>query len=505
MSMRRSASRVRGVIIGLMVGLLGISAARAAEGVSLASRIAGLVGHPKLAKMRLGVRVETLGAEPSLIYEHLSNERFKPASNQKLLVASAALCRLPPGFTYRTLLARRGNDLVIIGSGDPSVGDPRMARQAQEPITAVFHAWADKLKALGLTRIEGDLLYDDYIFEQQHMHPKWPAWFNLEAWYTAPVGGLNFNDNCVDVVIKPGSRPGLPARVTLIPPETPWVKLRNKATTATKGEPVVRRLGDGPITISVAGSVSKPNSADSPLSIPVVDPGAFFANTCRTALAARGIKIVGQTRRQRMRQPGEKLPADLQIVAVHERKLADLLWRVNKSSLNMFAEALLKTLGAYAGPGKPPRQGTLAGGQGAVRQFLGSLGLSEDLYVLDDGSGLSHDNRAAPIVLTTVLQHMDRHPQRDLWWANLSTPGEKYGTLAKRMKDLKGKVFAKTGHIGGVSTLSGYVLGNKQRRYVFSVLCNDTNKVAGGSGEAHRLQERICRLLNSWDNGVSGP
>jgi len=488
---------VRILIVGFFVGLLATGSARAADDATLASRIAKLVNSPKLARMRIGVRVETLGAKPTLVYEHLSKEPFTPASNQKLLVTAAALCTLPTGFTYRTLLAVRGKDLVVVGSGDPSFGDPRMAAEAKESITAVFHEWAEKLKAQGMTTIEGDFLFDDSIFELQHMHPKWPGWFNLQSWYTAPVGGLNFNDNCVDVLIKPGDQLGRPAQVTLIPPQTPWVKLCNKATTAAKGEPLVKRTGDGPITISVSGSVSRPNSVENPLSIPVKDPGAYFAHTCRTALAARGIKIIGETRRQRMRQPSKNLPADLKVIAIHERKLTDLLWRVNKTSMNMFAESLLKTLSAYTGPGKPPREGTLIGGQAAVRKFLTKLGIPGDLYVIDDGCGLSRDNRVAPYVFTAILQHMDRQALRELWWSSLSTPGEKPGTLSRRMKDLKGKVFAKTGHIRGVNTLSGYVVSDDQRRYAFSILCNDTHKAPGG--EAHRLQEGICRVLSSSD------
>lgn len=67
------------------------------------------------------------------------------------------------------------------------------------------------------------------------------------------------------------------------------------------------------------------------------------------------------------------------------------------------------------------------------------------------------------------------------------------------MKDLSGKVVAKTGHINNVSTLSGYVVGPGGRRYAFSVLCNDTYRAKGGPGAAHKLQDGLCRLLATWD------
>src|SRR5262249_44413197 len=153
--------------------------------------------------------------------------------------------------------------------------------------------------------------------------------FNLLEWYTAPVGGLNFNDNCVDVVCRPAPQRGAPAQVTLIP-DTPWVRLQNGSKTAAKGEPAISRNGDGPITVTVAGPVSRAGSPDDPVSLTIIDPGAFFASSCRTVLAAKGISIAGRTRRQRIRLPDNSLPKDLEVIATHESHLGDFLWRLNK-------------------------------------------------------------------------------------------------------------------------------------------------------------------------------
>ncbi|MBP7937049.1 MAG: D-alanyl-D-alanine carboxypeptidase/D-alanyl-D-alanine-endopeptidase [Phycisphaerae bacterium] len=497
--MRRISGTPLGGSVAVLLAMTGMcpSPASGTDQTTLGEEIAALVNDTQWGKMSIGVCVETLGAQPKLVFEHKSRELLKPASNQKLVTTAAALCLLPPDFSYRTILALQGKDLVVIGSGDPSFGDSRLAEQAREQMTADFHQWAAKLKAAGISRIDGDLLFDDFAFEQQFVHPNWVSRFNLQTWYSAPVGGLNFNDNCVDVIIKRGAGTGQPAQVTLIP-TTPYIKLHNKAVTAAKGEPTVRRLGNGPLTISVTGSVSRGNSQDNPLSIAVTDPGEFFASTCRTALASQGVEIAGTTRRQQIRQPGDELPAGLKVIAVRETRLKDILWRVNKSSINMFAEALLKSLGACQGPSKPPRQGTLENGQAAVRRFLGTLGLTEDLYLIDDGSGLSHENRLAATTLVRVLQHMDRQPTRETWWNNLAEPGQTDSTLSRRMRNMKGKVFAKTGHIAGVSTLSGYVIGANQQKYVFSVLCNDTQKAKANSGSGNRLQDQICQLLANW-------
>ena len=495
--MRAGSKLRRAFWIGLLILSAGSTTAHAGELDALAAELRGLATAPQLGRMRVGLRVVALGPECEVVYERNADESLKPASNQKLITTAAALNVLPADFKYRTILARRGDDLVIIGAGDPSLGDPRIARAAGESITKVFHRWADRLEAGGIKTIKGDLLFDDFVFDQEHVHPSWREQHNLENWSAAPVGGLNFNDNCVDLVVKPAANKGAPAVVTLIP-NTPWARLENKSKTASKGEPLVRRRGTGPITISVGGSVSRANDPEHPLSIAVVDPGSFFASTCRTVLAARGIKIVGETRRERVRTTPGGLPGDLKILAVHETKVTDILWRVNKSSMNLFAEALLKTIGAYDGSGRLVREGTCENGRKAVRVFLGRIGMSADSCVIDDGSGLSHTNRATAAVLTTILCHMDRHPLREVWWSSLAVPGEEVGTLRRRLKSLKGFVFAKTGTIRGVSALSGYVVGPNDRRYAFSVLCNDTGRAKYGTTAAKKLQDAICKKLATW-------
>src|SRR5690606_38662843 len=124
------------IVLGLCAG-----ASRAAE-ADLSAAIGKLVGAS--GGMRVGVRIEAIGPRPAVIFDQDSDELFKPASNQKLVTTAAAMCVLPENFAYRTVLAVRGDDLVIIGAGDPSCGDPRMAQVAKEPITALFHEWADR-------------------------------------------------------------------------------------------------------------------------------------------------------------------------------------------------------------------------------------------------------------------------------------------------------------------------------------------------------------------------
>lgn len=470
---------------------LGVGTAFAAEG-SLADKIAALVASA--GNMKMGVRVELISDRPIVIYEHNADEPLTPASNQKLISSAAAMCLLSPEFTYRTVLAVRGEDLIIIGAGDPSCGDSELASAGGGPITAMFHRWAERLKAAGHTNIRGDLLFDDSVFDETFTPESWRK-FNALSPDCAPTGGLNFNLNCISVLVKPGAGGvGSTPEITLVP-GTSWVTLQNTAKTAKSGDPLVRRTGSGPLTVVVSGSVARPNSMSSPLRVTVTDPGMFFATACRTSLAAQGITIHGDTRRARVRQASGALPPELQTVDVHETKLLDVMWRANKCSINMYAEVMLKTVGAYAGRESAPGVGGYETGRAATEKFLTELGVPKADYRIDDGSGRSLNDRASAAMLTAVLRRMNAHPQRRAWWESLATPGDSDGTLRRRMKDISGRVFAKTGHIEGVSSLSGYVVGRQRQVYVFSILCNEKARAKVAPND---FQDNICRAIANW-------
>ncbi|MBN1489878.1 MAG: D-alanyl-D-alanine carboxypeptidase/D-alanyl-D-alanine-endopeptidase [Phycisphaerae bacterium] len=482
MKMRR-ISKVIGCLCVLGCVLCGPAFAGAAD---LAAEIAKVVDAVKPESMRMGIRIVELQSQ-AVVYTHRADEACKPASNMKLLTTAAALDLLPASYKFRTTLAMRGDDLIVLGSGDPSLGDPRLAQDAGEPITAIFHDWAAKLEALGIVGVPGDLVIDDTVFEAERYHPNWPksGWYN---WYSAPVGGLNLNDNCIDVTVAPGAKPGEPAVIRVVPPNT-FTEIVNECKTGDKQTATIRRVGNEPKYI-VSG-LSK--TAGELKSVAVHDPGMLFASSCRTSLAAKGIKIHGTIRRERVRDDRGNLPPGCRVIAVYERPMTDLLGRINKNSQNLFAECLLKTIGfqlsaTETGVG----DGSYTAGQKYVRRFLEKI-QAPDLskVVIDDGSGLSHGNRVTAHMLNHVICHMARHARATDYLGSLSVAGED-GTLKTRMKDLKGQVRAKTGYISGVYALSGFARSKDGKTYAFTMLFND---VRPGSVNARKVQDDICRVL----------
>ena len=296
---RRSAgTAIR--VAALTVLLTGCPALRAAD--SLVARIDSVLARGKNRGVRMGVRVLELPGG-GVVYSLNAKRAFKPASNMKLVTSAAAVDLLGLGFAYRTVLARRGDDLLIVGSGDPATGDPRLAKGRGEPITAMFHRWADALRAAGITEVGGRLLFDDSIFEATRTHPSWNP-NELDAWFAAPVGGLNFNDNCIDAVVRPAAKAGQPAIATLTP-RTATVRLVNRCRSGGKGRPLIHRK-PGQDVLVLTGRCAKQTTV-SPVA--VHDPGMLFAGACRMALVASGIKIGNRLQRVRVRNADGSLPA----------------------------------------------------------------------------------------------------------------------------------------------------------------------------------------------------
>jgi len=172
--------------------------------------------------------------------------------------------------------------------------------------------------------------------------------------------------------------------------------------------------------------------------------------------------------------------------------MKDLLFRLNKNSQNLFAEALCKIMGkAFEAAQGHDIAGSWESGGRAIRAFFAKYAIAPNGFRLIDGSGLARENRITARVATDTLSIMFHHPDGQLYRESLSVAGED-GTLAKRMTDLKGHVFAKTGYIGGVRALSGYIQTRSGRWLCFSILFN---QVPGPVKAFEDLQDEAVHVL----------
>lgn len=479
----------------------------AARGGTLEDAIRGLISKHGFASKNVAVAV--ISDRSKLLVAINEGKPFKPASNQKILTTAAAIHLLGPEHEYETTISatahqengRITGDLIIRSTGDPNIsgrfyhGDP----------AALFSFWARGLFDGGLRRIEGDLIADDTFFDDQRLLPSWDRGQEM-AWYSAQISALNINDNCLDVTVRPARRAGRPASVRFVP-ACSLIRIEGTAKTVAKGKTkvLVHRIpGTNRLTVGgqirLRGSPWKGN-------ITMDDPALVFVSVLEEALKGAGIERAGGVRKKarpvttepvkteltgpvQKSAPGDKAPAAgaaETILVRHTSTLLKDLPIILKRSQNLHAEVLLKALGAQVGG-----EGSLRGGGRALRKFLGKKGISDEVLVVGDGSGLSHENRVSAKMLVRILHSVRSESYFGEYLQSLPVAG-KDGTLDDRFRGslVREKVFAKTGYIHGVSCLSGYVV-KEERVWSFSVLVNG---LKGGAGGAKKLQEKVAERV----------
>lgn len=421
------------------------------------------------------------------LYARRADEPCIPASNHKLLTSASGLDLFGPDHVFETRLLMKGDDLWIVGCGDPAPGDYRLAAARGLKPTAMLEEWAKALESKGVRRIKGDLVYDDTAFDDMQVNPTWPKEWLLH-WYAAPCAGLNFNDNSIDVTVLPAAT-SQPATYEVMPPVA-GIQIANQCMTGAKGSPFIRKRHGGNL-FRLGGGCEKRTELQS---VPIENPGEFFADALRTQLTARGIQVDGKLRRGKWTfSESEATP-----IATWRTPITDVLSRINKNSQNLFAECLCKMTGKrfeqLQGRDVP---GSWESGGKALRAFLHQVHIDDTALNPVDGSGLSPQNRTSAHMLTSLLIAMYGRPDRDVYWNSLTVAGVD-GSLRDRMKAIKGRVRGKTGHIGGVSSCSGYIQTGSGKWLTFSFVYNKCPRRGNEEEPFMALQDEACILLADW-------
>ncbi|PYV70460.1 MAG: D-alanyl-D-alanine carboxypeptidase/D-alanyl-D-alanine-endopeptidase [Acidobacteria bacterium] len=482
-----------------MVFALQMQAATHKPHVSLKKQIETILSQPDLSRGFWGIEISSV-ANGRVLYSLNPEKLFTPASNTKLFTTAAALALIGPDYKFRTTIETSGSldkygrlsgDLVLIGRGDPTLSGRQlpytMRTQRDSDPVKVLEQLADELVQKGVKYIDGDVVADDSYFAFERYGEGWSQ-DDLVWAEGAPVSALTINDNVVFVNILPGARPGDKAFVSLTP-FADYYTIDNRLMTTPAGTArklfINREPGSTLLTLWGSMPIDDPGANEG---LAIEDPAQFAANLFRHLLSVRGIAVYGKERTRHTElaslstftstviasRGGDEhslaSPAGALVLAEYQSApLSDDIRVINKVSQNLHAEILLRLLGREKGTG-----GTVQAGLEVLRGFLNTAGISSDDYSFFDGSGLSRENLVTPRAVVQLLRYAATQPWGKEFHDSLPTAGVD-GSLADRFKDLdtEAQVYAKTGSLGGVKTLSGYAVTAKGEQLAFSVLTNN--------------------------------
>jgi len=421
-------------------------------------RIDEIIGRAALKNVEFSIQV-VKASSGKKVYSHNSRLAMVPASNMKLVTTAAALKFLGSDYEFRTRVGLCGDRLVVVGSGDPLLGDAATDQRYGKTAGWIFSDIVGLLRARGVKTVK-NIVIDSSIFDDERVNPNWPK-EQLNRWYACEVSGVNYNGNCVAI----SARKSGGGVVLSIEPATSFIKMVNKVTVAASGSSVIGSYRSGDVNqIEVFGKCS---GDAGPIDVAIEHPAVFFGYLLAEHLVEAGIRPEGELMEKAV---GDE--CQFKVLREYRHTIGDCLLRCNKDSFGLAAECLSKSIAAKAAGGK---NGGWERGRGLIGSFLTGLGIERSEFYIDDGSGLSRQNELSSNAITRVLLSVYRSKDWELYKGSLAVGGVD-GTIRKYFgeKKYRGRVFGKTGYIRGVKSFSG-VCSTADGDFIFSALGNGAN------------------------------
>jgi len=414
-----------------------------------------------------------------------------PASVLKVLTTATALDKLGPDFRFRTTVHTNGSlqpdgtllgDIILIGRGDPNLVDP----SGELLDKSALQELAEKVHALGIKRITGDVVGDDSYFDLSSHGQEWTA-KDLKSIYGAPINALSINNNVLWVHASSTQANRLVG--VSVEPRTSYFRIRNLGITgaAKAKRTIYARVIPGTKTLVISGIL--PAGQGYSQHIILERPGEVTATIFKEELQRQGVSIGGGVQIVHYGELPPEARRKWNKLAEHESPpLIRGVEIINKRSQNLHAEMLLRTLGAEF-----REAGTDEAGLEVVWDFVVSAGIDSHAISLKDGCGLSRENLVTPRFQTSLLLTLSNRPYFDMFLNTLAVSGTD-GTLKRRLaaQPVRGSIHAKTGSLNGVSTLSGYMTTRSGRVLAFSIFANNA---AASMSRVKKTIDEICALF----------
>jgi D-alanyl-D-alanine carboxypeptidase/D-alanyl-D-alanine-endopeptidase (penicillin-binding protein 4) len=408
----------------------------------------------------------------SPVFEYQQDKSLAPASIMKLITSSAALEVLGPDHMFTTSLYYTGSlnksgktlkgDIIVKGGGDPTLGSDNF----KDHYGDFMKNWVERIRSLGINRIDGSVISDDSYFDYMPVPSKW-LWEDLGNYYGAGVYGLSVYDNTYEIHFRTSGDGSVPV-VTKVTPEISGFHLDNYLTASGSGDNGY--IFSPPYSNSgwISGTIPV-NQEDFVLKGSIPDPPLFLATILDSMLVSEGIEITGNPTTSRLGK-GHYNEGLTLLYRTESPPLRDIIKVLNRESVNLYAETLLKEMGKDSGG-----NGSTSSGVDLINSFLDEIGISRNGMHLTDGSGLSPANAVNARGVAGLLLYMKNKSGHFEDFFESLPEGGKNGTLSGCFLDhvFDSRLRAKSGSMTRVRGYAGYLNTLSDRELIFCIIINN--------------------------------
>lgn len=402
---------------------------------------------------------------------------FNPASIEKTLTSIVALDKLGADYRWKTSIEAvnpidangvLNGDLTIYGEGAPDFDD------------AALENLVSQLQAKGLKRIKGSVIGDASYFRGDTVGDGW-TWNELQWYYGAEAGALTFNENQAFVNVENGvGKTSTDYIHVTVGNPAPLVYGASEPKLEPSG--VQRGLDDNEFYIWGT-------SKNFGVRVAVHDPAKWAAKSLKESLEKKGIAVEGEVLSKDWKSEDRLDPSKAQKFAeVESQTLGEIVRKMNKRSVNLYAELILRTIGKkfaseITGDVQIPQsvRGDSTNGAAIVKSWLMNHRVAADEMQISDGSGLSRTNFVTPESFARALIAAAQSKFAQTFTDSLPIAATD-GTLGGRLAKAKGKILAKTGTESFINSLAGYAQNKNGEIFTFAIIVNnETHKNAAVS------------------------
>lgn len=397
---------------------------------------------------------------------------FNPGSIHKLLTSIVALDKIGVDSRLQTSVYSSGTiksgiaegDIILYGRGAPDLTDESLLQLVKQ------------LKQEGVREIKGDIVGDESYFKGDKLGDGW-TWNSAQWYYGAAASALSINRNQMTVSLQNGKPKA----------DEKYVELSGEVKPIEDIEAIGVKRELGTNRVYVWG-----NGKNLSARIAVNDPALLSAKIFKELLEKNGIEVLGAAKTRDWKSKAQTdTESAAELASIESETLAETVRKMNKDSVNLYAELILRELGKRYGAEAPDEdaqtqklRGDDLAGADVVKKWLKDHNIATDQIAIHDGSGLSRLDFVTPEAIGRALVFAAGSKFAEVFENSLPVAGQD-GTLRGRLQNTSGKVLAKTGSITYVNSLAGFARGADET-FAFVIIGNGLTQAGNSTATIDR-------------------